>query len=68
MPIQRCEGYHYIIVDVNCEFSDDLFTVTQPVACDRLMSMLDEINGKYGRGAMRTASVPRIPIGVCVAR
>lgn len=43
------------------EFSDDLFAVTQPVACDRLMSMLDEINGKYGRGTMRTASVPDTP-------
>ncbi|PYC45569.1 DNA polymerase V subunit UmuC [Pseudomonas soli] len=43
------------------EFSDDLFAVTQPAACDRLMSMLDEINGKYGRGTVRTASVPDIP-------
>jgi DNA polymerase V len=43
------------------EFSDDLFAMTQPVACDRLMSMLDEINGKYGRGTMRTASVPDTP-------
>lgn len=38
------------------EFTDDLFAVTQPVAFDRLMSVLDEINGKYGRGTMRTAS------------
>ncbi|CRI58046.1 translesion error-prone DNA polymerase V subunit UmuC [Pseudomonas sp. CCOS 191] len=43
------------------EFSGDLFAVTQPAACDRLMSMLDEINGKYGRGTMRTASVPDTP-------
>lgn len=43
------------------EFSNDLFAVTQPAACDRLMSMLDEINGKYGRGTMRTASVPDTP-------
>lgn len=43
------------------EFSDDLFAVTQPAACDRLMSMLDEINGKYGRGTMRTAGVPDTP-------
>lgn len=43
------------------EFSDDLFAVTQPAACDRLMSTLDEINGKYGRGTMRTASVPDTP-------
>lgn len=37
------------------------FAMTQPVACDRLMTVLDEINGKYGRGTMRTASVPRTP-------
>jgi len=43
------------------QFSDDLFAVTQPAACGRLMSMLDEINGKYGRGTMRTASVPNNP-------
>jgi len=43
------------------EFSDDLFAVTQPAASDRLMSVLDEINGKYGRGTMHTATVPRIP-------
>lgn len=43
------------------EFTDDLFAVTQPVACDRLMSVLDEINGKYGRGTMHTATVPRTP-------
>lgn len=43
------------------EFTDDLFAVTQPVACDRLMSVLDEINGKYGRGTMHTAAVPRTP-------
>lgn len=43
------------------EFSDDLFAVTQPVASGRLMSVLDEINGKYGRGTMHTATVPRTP-------
>ena len=43
------------------EFTDDLFAITQPVACDRLMSVLDEINGKYGRGTMQTATVPRTP-------
>lgn len=43
------------------EFSDDLFAVTQPLVSDRLMSVLDEINGKYGRGTMHTATVPRTP-------
>lgn len=40
------------------EFSDDLFAVAQPVASDRLMSVLYEINCKYGKGTMRTACVP----------
>lgn len=43
------------------EFTDDLFAMTQLVGCDRLMSVLDEINSKYGRGTMRSASVPRTP-------
>lgn len=61
-------GYRYskaevLLMDLRQpgEFTDDLFAVTQPVACDRLMSVLDEINGKYGRGTMRSASVPRTP-------
>ncbi|EKT4524941.1 translesion error-prone DNA polymerase V subunit UmuC [Pseudomonas putida] len=61
-------GYRYskaevLLMDLRQpgEFTDDLFAVTQPVPCDRLMSVLDEINGKYGRGTMRSASVPRAP-------
>lgn len=62
------DGYRYskakvLLMDLRQpgEFTDDLFAMTQPVACDRLMSVLDKINGKYGRGTMRTASVPRTP-------
>ncbi|NWL08988.1 translesion error-prone DNA polymerase V subunit UmuC [Pseudomonas hunanensis] len=61
-------GYRYskaevLLMDLRQpgEFTNDMFAVTQPVACDRLMSVLDEINGKYGRGTMRSASVPRTP-------
>lgn len=43
------------------EFTDDLFALTQPAACDRLMSVLDEINGRFGRGTLRAGSVPRAP-------
>lgn len=43
------------------EFSDDMFAVSQPMACDRLMSVVDEINGLYGRGMVRAASVPSSP-------
>ncbi|WP_225785988.1 translesion error-prone DNA polymerase V subunit UmuC [Pseudomonas sp. Marseille-P9655] len=61
-------GYRYskaevLLMDLRQpgEFTDDLFAATQPVASDRLMSVLDEINGKYGRGTMRTATAPRTP-------
>lgn len=61
-------GYRYskaevLLMDLRQpgEFTDDLFAVTQPVGCDRLMSVLDEINAKYGRGTMRSASVPLTP-------
>ncbi len=61
-------GYRYskaevLLMDLRQpgEFTDDLFAATQPVASDRLMSVLDDINGKYGRGTMRTATAPRTP-------
>ena len=43
------------------EFSEDLFTLKQSVACDRLMQVMDNINERWGRGAMRAASVPATP-------
>nr|ELS0927253.1 DUF4113 domain-containing protein [Pseudomonas putida] len=43
------------------EFTDDLFAATQPVACDRLMSVMDGINQRYGKGTLRSANVPRSP-------
>ncbi|MGF6391896.1 DNA polymerase V [Pseudomonas plecoglossicida] len=43
------------------EFSEDLFAPRQSVACDRLMQVMDEINGRWGRGTMRAASVPALP-------
>lgn len=61
-------GYRYskaeiLLVDLRQpgEFTDDRFAVTQSVACTRLMSTLDEINDRYGRGTVRAGSVPRIP-------
>ncbi len=61
-------GYRYskaevLLMDLRQpgEFTDDLFAVTQSVACDQLMSVLDAINGKYGRGTLRSASVPCTP-------
>lgn len=31
------------------EFSDDLFVVNQPAEASRVMAVLDEINGRWGR-------------------
>jgi len=33
----------------------------QPAISDKLMSVLDEINGRWDRGTLRTASVPANP-------
>ncbi|WP_194792380.1 Y-family DNA polymerase [Pseudomonas sp. UFMG81] len=61
-------GYRYskaevLLLDLRQpgEFSDDLFAAAQPAACDRLMAVLDEINERYGRAALRAGSVPRAP-------
>ncbi|WP_238595804.1 DUF4113 domain-containing protein, partial [Pseudomonas savastanoi] len=43
------------------EFTDDLFAASQPMSSDRLMAALDMINGKWGRGTLRTGSVPVVP-------
>nr|AAO89164.1 RulB [Pseudomonas cichorii] len=43
------------------EFTDDLFSAVQPLSSDRLMTALDLINEKWGRGTLRTGSVPVVP-------
>lgn len=43
------------------EFTDDLFAHSQPAMADTLMSVLDDINNKWGRGTLRVASVPKDP-------
>jgi DNA polymerase V len=43
------------------EFTDDLFAHSQPAIADTLMGVLDDINGRWGRGTLRVASVPRNP-------
>ncbi|MBA1322970.1 Y-family DNA polymerase [Pseudomonas plecoglossicida] len=61
-------GYRYskaevLLLDLRQpgEFTDDLFALSQPATCDRLMSALDEINCRYGRGTVRSGSVPHTP-------
>ena len=43
------------------EFSGDLFATRQSVEADRIMSVLDEINDRWGRGTLRSAAVPADP-------
>ncbi|WP_417696752.1 translesion error-prone DNA polymerase V subunit UmuC [Pseudomonas sp.] len=43
------------------EYTDDLFAVSQPADATKLMTVLDEINGRWGRGTLRSASVPVNP-------
>ncbi len=43
------------------EYTDDLFAASQPTESTRVMAVLDEINGRWGRGTLRAASVPRNP-------
>ncbi|PFG58878.1 DNA polymerase V [Pseudomonas poae] len=40
------------------EYTDDLFAASQPEEATRVMMVLDQINGRWGRGTMRSASVP----------
>jgi len=62
------EGYRYskaevLLLDLRQpgEFTDDLFATTQPGTTDRIMRVLDDINGRWGRGTVRSAAVPAEP-------
>ncbi|MBX8534510.1 Y-family DNA polymerase [Pseudomonas cichorii] len=43
------------------EFTGDLFATRQPESTDRIMSVMDDINGRWGRGTVRSAAVPAEP-------
>ena len=43
------------------EFTRDLFTDSQPVKSDVLMSVMDRINRRWGRECLRTAAMPLSP-------
>ncbi|WP_430446259.1 MAG: translesion error-prone DNA polymerase V subunit UmuC [Pseudomonas piscis] len=43
------------------EYTDDLFAVSQPADATRVMKVLDQINDRWGRGTLRSASVPAEP-------
>ncbi|WP_296185392.1 translesion error-prone DNA polymerase V subunit UmuC [Pseudomonas sp. UBA1879] len=61
-------GYRYskaevLLMDLRQpgEFTDDLFASAQPATATKVMEVLDAINGKWGRGTLRCASVPYEP-------
>ncbi len=43
------------------EYTDDLFNKSQPAEATRVMAVLDQINERWGRGTLRSASVPVNP-------
>ncbi|MCO7614536.1 translesion error-prone DNA polymerase V subunit UmuC [Pseudomonas chlororaphis] len=43
------------------EYTDDLFAVSQPAEATKVMAVLDQINCRWGRGTLRSASVPTNP-------
>lgn len=58
------EGFRYskaevLLLDLSQpnEITNDLFAAAQLVASEKLMSVLDAVNGRWGRGMMRQASV-----------
>lgn len=63
-----CQDYRYskaevLLLDLRQpdELSGDLFAPRQPVESDRLMEVMDTINGRWGRRTVRAASVPASP-------
>ncbi len=43
------------------EYTDDLFTETQPAAAERVMGVLDAVNAKWGRNTLRPGRIPTAP-------
>lgn len=43
------------------EYTEDLFSISQPVATEKVMGVLDAIICRWGRGTLRLASVPIDP-------
>ncbi|WP_373187492.1 translesion error-prone DNA polymerase V subunit UmuC [Halopseudomonas sp.] len=62
------QGYAYAKAEIMLldlcqrgQFTEDLFAELQPVAAEKVMAVLDEINGRWGRGTLRPARVPVTP-------
>lgn len=62
------EGYAYskaeiLLLDLRQrgEYTDDMFAITQPAASERVMTVMDVINARWGRGTLRPGGVPATP-------
>jgi DNA polymerase V len=62
------EGFKYSKAEVllmglcqRGEFTGDLFAAQQSASAGKVMGVLDEINGRWGRGTLRTGGVPVNP-------
>ncbi|AMS22161.1 DNA polymerase V subunit UmuC [Pseudomonas synxantha] len=44
------------------EYTDNLFAISQPTEATQVMAVLDQINERWGRGTLRSASVPTNPL------
>lgn len=47
------------------EYTENLFSISQPVATEEIMGVLDTIDGRWGKGTLRVASVPTNPNWGC---
>lgn len=43
------------------EYTDDIFAPSQPAEATRVMTVLDQINERWGRGTLRSGGVPADP-------
>lgn len=62
-PGFKCSEAKVLLVNLlqRGEYTEDLFSISQPEATEKVMGVLDAINGRRGRGTMRLASVPTDP-------
>ncbi|MBB4867138.1 DNA polymerase V [Pseudomonas nitritireducens] len=68
LPAIWRDGYRYskaeiMLMDLRKrgQFTGDLFTPAQPAGADRLMGILDKVNGRWGPGTLRSARMPMTP-------
>lgn len=64
-----CSFFRSVVVKLKCSFStfakgeytEDSFSISQPETTEKVVGVLDAINGRWGRGTIRLASVSTDP-------